>query len=170
MAKRQSGNKKGGSGAGANNQSGIEGVVIEELKTWPDDRGYFREIFRTKGAALGDIAQLSATMSYPGVIKAFHYHQQQDDLWYCVKGMIQAVLYDRREGSRTKGVTQVVAMGEHRPANLFIPHGVVHGYKVLGNEPAWLFYATSQAYAPKDEFRLPHDDSTIRFDWTVKPR
>ncbi|HBE89926.1 MAG: spore coat protein [Candidatus Andersenbacteria bacterium RIFCSPHIGHO2_12_FULL_46_9] len=148
----------------------IEGVVVEGIKTMPDDRGFFREIFRTKESVLESVSQLSTTMSYPGVIKAFHYHEKQDDLWYCMKGMIQAVLFDQRAAATTKGITQVITMGEHKPVTLFIPHGVVHGYKVLGNEPAWLVYATTRVYDPQDEFRLAHDDANISFDWTVKPR
>lgn len=148
----------------------IDGVVVNEIKTLPDDRGYFREIFRADNVALDKVAQVSATMSYAGVIKAFHYHEKQDDLWYCVQGMIQAVLYDQRPEAKTKGLTQVVTMGDHRPVSLFIPHGVVHGYKVLGNNPAWLVYATTKVYDPQDEFRLAHDDKKIGFDWTVKPR
>jgi dTDP-4-dehydrorhamnose 3,5-epimerase len=109
-------------------------------------------------------------MSYPGVIKAFHYHNNQDDLWYCASGMIQAVLYDRRKASSTSGEQQVVLMGEQRPRTLFIPRGVVHGYKVLGQVAALVVYATSQAYDPEDELRIPHDDAEIGFDWGVVPR
>lgn len=148
----------------------IEGVVITELSTYPDERGYFREIFRIEDTLLKEAAQVSATMSYPGVIKAFHYHNEQDDLWYCGSGMIQAVLYDRRDGSATQGKTQVVVMGEQRPLSLFIPHGVVHGYKVLGPKSALVLYATSRVYDPVDELRLPHDDAEINFDWSVHPR
>jgi dTDP-4-dehydrorhamnose 3,5-epimerase len=148
----------------------IKDVIIKELSTYPDDRGYFREIFRTEESPLKHAAQVSATMSYPGVIKAFHYHNNQDDIWYCAKGMIQAVLYDRREGSSTKGETQVVVMGDHKPVNLFIPRGVAHGYKVLGDEPALVLYATNQVYDPKDELRIPHDDKEIDFEWSVVPR
>lgn len=148
----------------------IAGVVSRALATHVDDRGYFREIVRLSDSALGTCAQLSATMSYPGVIKAFHYHEQQNDLWYCAAGMIQAVLYDRREGSPTRGQTQVVAMGTHQPVTLFIPRGVVHGYKVLGHRPALVIYATNREYHQGDEFRLAHNDPEIGFDWTVKPR
>jgi dTDP-4-dehydrorhamnose 3,5-epimerase len=148
----------------------IEGVVITPLKTFPDDRGYFREIYRLADTPLKEAAQVSATLSYPGVIKAFHYHNKQDDLWYCAQGMIQAVLYDRREDSPTKGETQVVPLGDFSPQTLFIPHGVVHGYKVLGAAPALLLYSTTHIYDPEDELRIPHDDSEINFDWSVKPR
>lgn len=148
----------------------IDGVVVTPLKTYPDDRGYFREISRLKDSGLKEIAQISATMSYPGIIKAFHYHNQQDDLWYCASGMIQAVLFDRREDSPTCKETQVVPMGDLNPVTLFIPHGVVHGYKVLGPKLALVIYTTNNVYDPADELRMPHDDAEIGFDWSIKPR
>lgn len=148
----------------------IKDVQITDITTYPDDRGYFREIFRTEQAPIAKIAQASATMSYPGVIKAFHYHNQQDDMWYCADGMIQAVLYDMREDSPTKGEIQVVVMGEHKPLSLYIPKGVAHGYKVLGNKPAMVLYATDREYNPEDEIRIAHDDESIGFDWSFKPR
>jgi len=148
----------------------IKGVVITPLNTFPDDRGYFREIFRIADSPLSKAAQLSSTMSYPGVIKAFHYHKKQDDLWFCAKGMVQAVLYDRRKSSPTYKQTQVVPLGDQQPQTLFIPHGVIHGYKVLGPEPAHIIYATNQVYNPDDELRLPHDDEEISFDWSIQPR
>ncbi len=148
----------------------LDGVVVTPLKTFPDDRGYFREISRLSEGQLKECAQISATMSYPGVIKAFHYHNKQDDLWYCAAGNILAVLYDRREGSPTYQQTQTVALGDLAPATLFIPHGVVHGYKVLGDVRALVIYSTSHVYDPDDELRIAHDDATINFDWSIKPR
>jgi dTDP-4-dehydrorhamnose 3,5-epimerase len=62
----------------------IDGVRVTPLTTYADDRGYFREIARFDAK---QCRQMSATMSYPGVIKAFHYHERQNDLWYCAKGM-----------------------------------------------------------------------------------
>lgn len=150
--------------------SHIEGVIVTSLTTYPDDRGYFREVVRLADSALQPCAQISATCSYAGVVKAFHYHQQQDDLWYCAHGMIQAVLHDRREKSSTHGHTQVVPLGELAQQTLFIPRGVVHGYKVLGNNPALVIYMTNRIYDPADELRIPHDDPAIGFDWALKPR
>ncbi len=51
-------------------------------------------------------------MNYPGVIKAFHYHEKQDDLWFFPSGNAQVVLYDLRKDSPTKGETNVHYMGE----------------------------------------------------------
>lgn len=148
----------------------LEDVVVTPLKTFPDDRGYFREIARLQDSPLKNCAQISATLSYPGVIKAFHYHNKQDDLWYCAAGNILAVMYDRRKDSSTYRQTQVVPLGDHAPATLFIPHGVVHGYKVLGDTQALVIYSTSQIYDPEDELRIAHNDAEINFDWSIKPR
>ena len=150
----------------------IDDVVIKQLKRFPDDRGFFAEIAQEGEEAWKDFKQASVTETYPQVIKAFHWHKRQFDLWYCVSGNIQAVLYDQREKSPTKGQTQVVYMGENAPVALLIPPGVIHGYRVLGNESARLIYLTTEAYDPKDpdEERLAFDDPKIGFDWNTQNR
>jgi dTDP-4-dehydrorhamnose 3,5-epimerase len=86
--------------------------------------------------------------------------------------MIQAVLHDLRDDSATHGVTVAYCMGELNPLVVTIPHGVAHGYRVLGVEPAWLVYHTSIPYdaANPDEERIAYDDPGIGFDWTTQPR
>jgi|SRR3972149_4656953 len=150
----------------------IKDVVIKKLITYSDDRGYFREILRDDDQLLKRFGQSSVTMTYPGIIKAFHWHKRQDDLWYVAKGMAKVVLHDLRPGSPTKGETQVIYAGDQNPVLIVIPVGVVHGYQVLGNEPVILFYHVTESYRPDapDEERLPFDDPSIGFDWTVKNR
>lgn len=111
-------------------------------------------------------------MSYPGVIKAFHYHERQDDLWFFPVGNAQVVLYDLRETSPTKGVTNVFYMGETNPLLLVIPKGVAHGYRVLGSNPLIITYFTTESYNPAspDERRLAWNDESINFDWITENR
>lgn len=111
-------------------------------------------------------------MSYPGVIKAFHYHEKQDDLWFFPTGNAQVVLYDLREDSPTNGTTDVYYMGEENPIMLFIPRGVAHGYRVLGQEPAVIIYFTTESYNPNDpdEKRIPWNDPVIDFKWITENR
>ena len=121
---------------------------------------------------LSRFGQASFSKSYPGVIKAFHYHELQDDLWFFPSGNAQVVLHDLREDSPTKGDTNVFYMGEDNPLLLVIPIGVAHGYRVLGNEPAVIMYFTTMSYDPKnpDEQRISWDDPSIGFDWTTNNR
>ncbi|MEL1134480.1 dTDP-4-dehydrorhamnose 3,5-epimerase family protein [Desulfitobacterium sp. THU1] len=150
----------------------IEGVVTKRLVRHCDDRGFFMEILRDDDELLARFGQASLSMSYPGVIKAFHYHDRQDDLWFFPVGSAQVVLYDLREGSPTKGATQVFYMGETNPLLLVIPKGVAHGYRVLGPNPLIITYFTTESYNPADpdEQRLAWNDKGINFDWSTQNR
>ena len=50
---------------------------------------------------------------------------------------------------------------------VLIPVGVVHGYKVLSDEPSLLIYYVTKAYNAKnpDEIRIDPHDKDINFDW-----
>jgi dTDP-4-dehydrorhamnose 3,5-epimerase len=155
----------------------IDGVRIGAFNLWPDDRGYFLEVARLAAPDLpgaDELAegfantQVSATLSYPGTIKALHYHCKQTDLWTPVRGMFQVVLYDLRIESPTFGRTNTLYIGALRPWKLRIPPGVAHGYKVLGTEPALLVYLTNCFYDPADEGRIPYDHPDINYDWELQ--
>ncbi|MCM3676443.1 dTDP-4-dehydrorhamnose 3,5-epimerase family protein [Peribacillus simplex] len=149
----------------------IEGVKVKKLVKHCDDRGFFAELVRDdEPELLSRFGQASCSMSYPGVIKAFHYHEKQDDLWFFPSGNAQVVLFDLREGSSTKGETDVYYMGEENPIMLLIPKGVAHGYRVLGQKPATILYFTTESYNPidPDEKRINWDDSEIGFSWETE--
>ena len=100
----------------------IEGVKIAPLEIYPDDRGYFMELARLgKGLATQMVpegnrqVQVSFTLTYPGTIKAIHYHAQQTDLWAPVSGMLQVFLYDLRRHSKTFGLINTIYIGRFRP-------------------------------------------------------
>lgn len=145
----------------------IEGVKVKRITKHCDDRGFFAELVRDDEHLLERFGQASMSMSYPGVIKAFHYHEKQDDLWFFPSGNAQVVLYDLREDSKTNGKTDVYYMGEENPILLLIPKGVAHGYRVLGEKPVTIIYFTTESYNPKvpDEKRIPWNDSGIGFNW-----
>ena len=150
----------------------IKDVKVEKLKLYPDDRGFFVEVLKEGNPIFKNIKQTSYTETYPGVIKAFHWHKNQTDIWFVAKGMAQAVLYDLRKDSPTYKETDVICLGEQNPGLILIPPGVAHGYKVLGNKPVCLFYHTDQPYNPKnpDEERIPFDSRKINFNWETKNR
>lgn len=147
----------------------IAGVQVETGIIWPDDRGFFTELFRFGGAeAAGATQQVSAALSFPGTIKAFHYHCHQTDRWAALRGGLQVVLYDLRVDSPSFGRMNTMYVGEWRPWRLRIPPGVAHGYKVLGTEPAVMVYATDRFYDPADEGRIPYNDAGMNYDWELQ--
>ncbi len=156
----------------------IQGVEVEPLVQFPDDRGCFAELFRFGepglardfNSATGSRIQVSFTISYPGVIKAIHYHFEQTDLWAPLAGMLKVILCDLRESSPTCGGLNTLFIGTMRPWKLRIPPGVGHGYKVVGRDSATLIYATNRTHNPQDEGRIPYDDPGINYDWVARPR
>ena len=150
----------------------IQGVVVKPLVVHPDDRGIFMEVLRADDPFYRAFGQTSFTVTYPGVIKAFHWHTRQDDLWFVAFGMAQCVLHDLRPDSPSCGRTQVLYLGDQNRQLLAIPAGVAHGYRVLGSQPVGLFYHTTEPYDPAcpDEERMSFDDPRIGFDWRTKNR
>jgi dTDP-4-dehydrorhamnose 3,5-epimerase len=145
---------------------------MQTLEVWPDDRGYFLEVARLgQGltAAFPSLStQVSAALSYPGTIKAFHFHREQTDLWVPAVGMFQVALVDLRPESRTFGVKNTLYTGALKPWQILIPPGVGHGYKVVGEQHAVLTYVTNRLYNPQDEGRIAYDDAAIAYAWETQ--
>jgi len=148
----------------------IQDVIIKSIKKHCDDRGFFAEIIKKGEDTFCDIQQTSYTETLPGVIKAFHWHKIQWDVWFVCRGMAEVVLCDLREDSRTYKEIQVIYAGEDNPVLILIPPHVAHGYRVLGNEKVGLFYHTTRAYdsTNPDEERIPYDSEEINFNWSTE--
>ena len=152
----------------------IAGVQVTPFPIHPDDRGWFLEVARTGRGLIADFSpettQVSAAFTYPGVVKAFHYHLKQSDYWVAAAGMLQVALVDLRRDSATFGARNTFYVGTMRPWQILIPPGVGHGYKVISRDPALLVYMTNRFYNPEDEGRIPYDDPRINYDWETQHR
>lgn len=148
----------------------IEGIEIKQLKVNADERGYLMEILREDDPIFEHFGQTYVSLNYPGVVRAWHFHKLQVDFFVVVKGMVKVGLYDAREDSTTRGLTQEVFLGERNNIVLKIPIGVMHGYKTIGTEPSLLLNFPTKSYNPTepDEYRLPWNTEQIPFDWSLK--
>lgn len=151
--------------------STIVGVELEFLKTFPDDRGFFREVLRRDDAIFqNSFGQWSHSKMGRNTVKAWHFHHRQTDWWYCGVGVIHTVLYDAREESPTYRTKFEIRMGDTDldpsayAVVVKIPPGVLHGMKVV-SEPAHLFYITDHTYNPQDEGRLPFNTADVPHNW-----
>ncbi len=150
--------------------STIDGVELKLQKTFPDDRGFFREVFRADEDIFSDghFAQWSHSKMTKDVVKAWHFHHKQTDWWYLALGTAEVALYDNREESPTYKTKMEFVLGEETPWSdsyvVRIPPGVLHGLKVI-SETAHLFYVTSEIYDPEDEGRIPYNSPEIPHQW-----
>ena len=148
----------------------IKGVTVKKITAFHDDRGFFAEIAKVGEETFHEIKQTSYTETYPGVIKAFHWHKKQWDIWFVVKGHAKVVLHDLRKDSPTRGQTDVLYPGEDNRILIAIPMGVAHGYQGLGNVTMVMFYHVTKPYDSKnpDEYRISFNSPKIKFDWSIK--
>ena len=147
----------------------IHGVKTKKLSVHCDERGRLMEMLRSDDPDMDvRFGQVYMTTAYPGVVKAWHYHQKQTDHFVCTRGMMKVVLYDDRENSPTKGEVNVFCIGEYNPLLVEIPPLVYHGFKCISDYEATVVNLTTECYDYKnpDEFRLPPHGGPIPYDWT----
>ena len=143
----------------------IDGVEIVQLIRHGDDGGSMTELLRLDGGrGLRDLTvrQINYSEIEPGVIKAFHLHARQTDVWYVPPSdRLLVVLVDVRKGSGTEGVSQRLVLGAGASRLVRIPPGVGHGARNIGTTTGHLIYFVDQLFstdpATCDEGRLPWD-------------
>jgi dTDP-4-dehydrorhamnose 3,5-epimerase len=148
----------------------IEGVKTKSLRLVADERGWLMEILRADEADLFiRFGQVYVSATYPGVVKAWHYHARQVDTFACVAGMVKLVLVDTRSGSPTEGIVNEFFIGSLNPVLVQVPARVYHGWKCISQETALVVNIPTEPYRydDPDEYRLePH--GTLPYDWTRK--
>lgn len=148
----------------------IEGVRTKTLRVIPDERGWLMEILRADDAEMFTrFGQVYVSATYPGVVKAWHFHKEQVDHFACISGMVKLVLIDTREGSPTKGVVNEFFLGAQNPMLVQVPNLVYHGWKCISTEPALVLNVPTHPYRydDPDEYRVePH--GRLPYDWTRK--
>lgn len=146
----------------------IVGVQVKPLRLIPDERGWLLEILRADDRdVFSRFGQVYVSATYPGVVKAWHYHERQTDNFACVAGMVKLVLVDTRESSPTRDVVNEFFIGTQNPLLVQVPKLVHHGWKCISAEPSLVVNVTDEPYNrdDPDEHRLaPH--GTLPYDWT----
>lgn len=144
----------------------IEGVQLFELKMFVDDGGGLAEIVRfdNNGNLLNipefKIKQSNFSQVLPGVIKAFHLHYNQEDVWFVQPDdRLLIGLFDARKDSPTYNKSMRLVMGAGKAQCLYIPRGVAHGMANAWQRTVNMIYFVNQCFDPEspDEHRLPWD-------------
>lgn len=143
----------------------IEGVVVRPLKFFRDARGWLVEMFRHDELEPERHPVMAyASMTFPGVTRGPHEHRDQTD-GFAFIGPSDFRLYawDTRPHSPSRGRRMSLVVGASNPAAVWVPPGVVHAYRNIGNEPGIVYNAPNRLYAgwgkaePVDEIR--HEDA-----------
>lgn len=153
----------------ASSKTPIHDVRTKALRVLPDERGWLMEILRGDEGIFRRFGQVYVSATYPGVVKAWHYHKRQIDYFACVAGMVKLVLVDTRDDSPTRGAVNEFFIGTQNPQLVEVPNLVYHGWKCISTEPSLVVNVPTEPYdyEKPDEYRLePH--GTLPYDWTRK--
>jgi dTDP-4-dehydrorhamnose 3,5-epimerase len=151
----------------------IAGAYLVTHKVFPDERGLFREWFKSEEIRAIDstfsVQQANYSQSKQWVIRGIHYSlapQGQAKVVTCASGAIVDVLVDLRIGSPTYLKVDYIHLAEDSGEVVFIPSGVGHGFVVTSNL-ASVVYLTSSGYSPEYEKIICPSDPDLGIDWPL---
>lgn len=151
-------------------ETSIEGVIVVDVKSYGDERGYFMETYKKPDFVAGgidvDFVQDNQSSSTKGVLRGLHFqiNHPQSKLVRVVSGEVFDVAVDLREGSPTFGKWEGVVLSAENKRQFFIPRGFAHGFLVL-SETAEFYYKCDDVYHPSDEGGLMWNDPAIGIEW-----
>ena len=153
----------------------IEGVWVAESPIWSDDRGFFREWFKSEsiktatGCDFG-IEQANISLSSKGTLRGIHYSiapRGQAKWITCVSGSIKDVIVDIRPESITFGKWVEVELRGDSGTAVLISEGLGHGFIAQEDNTA-VAYLVSTPFSPTHEFEINPLDEKIAINWGMQ--
>jgi dTDP-4-dehydrorhamnose 3,5-epimerase len=151
---------------------GIEGAWLAESPVWSDDRGFFREWFKTEeiNKATGrsfNVEQANISSSTKGTVRGIHYSlaaKGQAKWVTCVSGLVKDVIVDIRPNSKTFGKWIEVELSGTSGNAVLIGEGLGHGFVSL-QDVSTVAYLVSSPFSPTEEFEINPLDPAIGIKW-----
>lgn len=144
---------------------GIAGVIVIPLKKYEDSRGWLTELFREDELPSGfRPAMAYVSFTRPGIARGPHEHVDQSDGFAFLDGSYRLYLWENRKGQPAQTVR--LEVGRCNPVAVFVPPGVAHAYKNIGECDAFVINFPDRLYAgwgrkdPVDEIRHESDPAS----------
>ena len=150
----------------------IGDVVVVRSKRFPDDRGFFSEMYKEKLFLENGIPQFvqdNMSESRAGVIRGLHWQAEpfgQGKLVTCITGSIIDVAVDVRPSSSTYGRHVAVKLSASEPISLWVPMGFAHGFQSL-EDGTRVFYKVTNYWNKESERALNPLDPDLGIKWDV---
>jgi dTDP-4-dehydrorhamnose 3,5-epimerase len=150
----------------------IEGAYLAESAVFSDERGFFREWFKTQDVqkVIGRdfiVEQANISSSIKGTLRGIHYSlsERGQAKWVtCVSGSIKDVIVDIRPNSKTYGRWIEIELSGTSGNAVFIGEGLGHGFVSLA-EVSTVAYLVSSPFSPTEEFEINPLDTAIGINW-----
>lgn len=143
----------------------VHGALIIEGDRYPDDRGWFQELYSTARAfphLVGQERQVNLSRSKKGVVRGIHVAPFAK-LCTCVHGQVYDVIVDMRENSKTYLKWFGFWLDSHSQRQIFVPAGCGHGFFSAEDDSLFL-YLQDGAYGAKEK-QVNWKDPKIGIVW-----
>ena len=143
-------------------------LIIVKNKTFKDNRGYFKELFKEK-----DINKkfpfIVMSYSKKNVIRGLHIqtYNSQGKYVSVLKGKIFDVAVDLRKNSKTFGKIFKKILSEKNFKSIYIPPGFAHGFCTLDKEN-YIIYSCTKYRDAKSEKGIFFNDKYLNINWPIK--
>jgi len=154
-------------------KTSIEGLLKIERPTFPDERGFFREVFRFNefqnfsGISFNPV-QINHSLTHPGVIRGIH-AEAWNKVIYPITGSVFLAFVDIRPDSATFGKFEIFEFDtEKEHIAFYLPKGIANSVCVTGEKNVNYFYLVDAYYDGKDTKAVAWDDPDLAIPWPVK--
>ena len=148
----------------------IAGALVMTPRTFTDDRGYFKEVFRSSAYArlglLEPFVQDNVSVSKAGVLRGLHGDMRMAKLIQVLRGSAFDVIADVRRGSPTFMKWHGVMLRAQEHTQLYIPAGCLHGFLALEDDTL-LTYKQTAEYDPAQEIGIAWNDPDLAIIWPL---
>lgn len=143
----------------------IEGVLIEPLKCFQDERGEVRHMLRSDAPFFRKFGEVYFSYINPGYVKGWKMHKEMTQHFAVPVGNLKLVLFDGRDGSPTKGQVQEIELGLDNYRLVRIPPKVMYSFSAAGDERAMIVNCADMPHRPDESVQIALNDRSIPYQW-----
>jgi dTDP-4-dehydrorhamnose 3,5-epimerase len=151
----------------------IPDVLIVKGKRFPDERGFFSELYKEKLFSENGVphfVQDNMSESRAGVVRGLHWQAEphgQGKLVTAITGSIIDVAVDVRPDSPYYGKHVAVTLDSREPISLWVPVGFAHGFQALEDRTR-VFYKVTNYWNKDTERALNPLDPKLGINWNER--
>ena len=144
------------------------GLKVIQNFTFPDKRGYFRELISEKEIKKKFLFNVMS-FSKKNVLRGMHLQTKNAQGKYVsvIKGEIFDVVVDLRKNSKMFKKQFIINLSEKNSKSIFIPPGFAHGFYTLAKEN-YIIYSCTKYRSTKYEISLNWKDEDLNIAWPCK--
>ena len=146
----------------------IHDVIITPLKILSDDRGTVMHMLRRDDDIFSKFGEIYFSVTYPNVVKAWHLHKQMTINYAVIAGKIKLVLFDDRQGSKTKGEIQEIFLSDDNYSLIEIPPMIWNGFKSIANEKSIIANCSDIPHDSNEIVRKNYRDPYFPYEWDIE--